>query len=119
MKVDDRRSEVGEHGWLIAASGKPGPRISQHAVHVAYQLVRGTDAGSGSKVSELLRRSAKRLLRPIGKSRQKMREERSLFIHRIGFLQRFKMGSRYPQYTSHAKTALSPGERREPKSPEI
>jgi hypothetical protein len=74
VKMRYRRGEVRKNGRTIAPPDEEGAGISQDAVHVVDQLVRGTDLRRCPEVGEFGWRAAERFLGSISESGQEVVE---------------------------------------------
>src|SRR5258708_4029281 len=81
MKIRNRRTELRMNPRPVAPSNKVSPRIPKNAAHMTNQLVRRAPLHPSLKTRKLRRRIAKRLLRPVRQSPQKMSQHCPLVAH--------------------------------------
>src|ERR1700730_12990179 len=68
VKMLNRGAKIRQCRCAVASANEEGTRISEHAIHVLYQLVRRADLRSCAKGRKIRRRVTPRLLRPVRES---------------------------------------------------
>src|SRR5215467_7519567 len=68
MKMLNRRAEIRQERCPVATADEEGTCISEHAIHVLYQLVRRADLRGCAKSRKVRRRVSQCLLCPVRES---------------------------------------------------